>query len=303
MKDNCLVSIAINNYNYGRFINQAIDSSLNQSYPNVEVIVVDDGSTDNSREIIASYGDKIVPVFKENGGQASAFNAGFAASRGEIICFLDADDVCLPQKAVEVVKAFGDRTDLEWCFHPLKWVDGEAKPSIERGFSYPPAGEYDLREHIKAGKLRDKLPVLPSTSGLCFRRSLLQKILPMPEAKRIGLNDGYLEFTAIALSKGLLLDRELTLYRVHGSNAYSMRKDNRLVAARILTLTAYWMRVKYPFLSKFTNNIFAAALGAFWHSGGVEPEYQEFVKKYFSFLTPREKIEINARAIYNRLKP
>lgn len=302
MNDRCLVSIAINNYNYGQFLSQAIDSCLTQSYSPVEVIVVDDGSTDNSREIMATYGDKIIPVFKENGGQASAFNAGFAASHGEIICFLDADDVCLPEKVAEVVKAFGDRTDLEWCFHPLKWVDGEAKSSIERGFVYPPAGEYDLREHIKKGKLRDKLPVLPSTSGLCFRRSLLTQILPMPEAKRIGLNDGYLEFVAIALSKGLLLDRELTLYRVHGANAYSRRKDNRLVAARILTLTAYWMRVKFPFLSKFTNNIFAAALGAFWHSGGVEPEYQEFVQKYLDSLTLLEKIEINTRAFYHRLK-
>ncbi len=80
-----LASILINNYNYGRFLHEAIDSALSQTYPHTEVIVVDDGSTDNSREIIASYEDQIIPVLKENGGQASALNAGFAASRGEIV--------------------------------------------------------------------------------------------------------------------------------------------------------------------------------------------------------------------------
>ncbi|MEO1182237.1 MAG: glycosyltransferase, partial [Cyanobacteria bacterium J06636_28] len=86
-----LVSIVINNYNYASFVGQAIDSALNQSYENVEVIVVDDGSQDNSRDIISSYGDKIIPVFQKNGGQAAAFNAGFAHSSGDIICLLDAD--------------------------------------------------------------------------------------------------------------------------------------------------------------------------------------------------------------------
>jgi glycosyltransferase involved in cell wall biosynthesis len=70
MKDHPFVSILINNYNYGRFLQEAIDSALNQTYSPTEVIVVDDGSTDNSREIIASYGNKIIPVLKENGGQA-----------------------------------------------------------------------------------------------------------------------------------------------------------------------------------------------------------------------------------------
>ncbi len=73
-----LVSILINNYNYGRFLSKAIDSALNQEYQNIEVIVVDDGSTDDSRKIIESYGERIKPVLKENGGQASAFNAGFS---------------------------------------------------------------------------------------------------------------------------------------------------------------------------------------------------------------------------------
>ena len=78
-----LVTVLINNYNYGRFLREAIDSALNQTYGNVEVVVVDDGSTDESRDIIDGYAGRIVSVLKKNGGQGSAFNAGIAASRGE----------------------------------------------------------------------------------------------------------------------------------------------------------------------------------------------------------------------------
>src|SRR5271166_6653726 len=98
-----LVTILINNFNYGRFLRQAIDSALNQTYHNVEVIVVDDGSTDESRTIIGSYGNRIISVLKKNGGQASAFNAGIAASQGEIICMLDADDFFYPDKVERVI--------------------------------------------------------------------------------------------------------------------------------------------------------------------------------------------------------
>src|SRR2546428_10583836 len=91
-----LASIIINNYNYRRFLREAVDSALNQTYRNTEVIVVDDGSTDGSPEIIASYGDRIIPVLKQNGGQNSALNAGFSSSRGDVILFLDSDDVLLP---------------------------------------------------------------------------------------------------------------------------------------------------------------------------------------------------------------
>jgi glycosyltransferase involved in cell wall biosynthesis len=100
------VSVIINNYNYARFLNAAIDSALNQRYPLIEIIVVDDGSTDDSREIILSYGDRITAIFKENGGQASALNAAVAASRGNILCFLDADDFYHPDKVVRVVDTF-----------------------------------------------------------------------------------------------------------------------------------------------------------------------------------------------------
>ena len=75
------LTVLINNHNYARYLREATDSALEQTYPRTEVVVVDDGSTDESTEVIRSYGDRIVPVFKSNGGQASAFNAGFAHDR------------------------------------------------------------------------------------------------------------------------------------------------------------------------------------------------------------------------------
>src|SRR5688572_2252661 len=91
-----LASVVINNFNYGRFLGSAIESALAQTYPQIEVIVVDDGSTDESRSVIASFARRIKSVLKENGGQASALNAGFKASQGGVIIFLDADDTLLP---------------------------------------------------------------------------------------------------------------------------------------------------------------------------------------------------------------
>ena len=74
------VSICIVNHNYGRFLAAAIDSALAQTWPDVEVVVVDDGSTDDSDEVIASYDGRVVAVHQANGGQGSAFNSGFAAN-------------------------------------------------------------------------------------------------------------------------------------------------------------------------------------------------------------------------------
>src|SRR5262245_23561615 len=91
-----VASIVINNYNYGRFLAGAIDSALGQTYAGTEVVVVDDGSTDESREVLARYAGRVVPVLQANGGQAAAFNAGFAACAGQVVLFLDADDLLLP---------------------------------------------------------------------------------------------------------------------------------------------------------------------------------------------------------------
>ena len=94
-----LVSILVSNYNYGRYIGDSIQSALDQTYPNIELIICDDGSTDDSVSVIEPYLQKdprVRLIRKENGGQASGFNAAFAASRGEIIALLDSDDRFLP---------------------------------------------------------------------------------------------------------------------------------------------------------------------------------------------------------------
>src|ERR1700730_13631683 len=97
------VSIIINNYNYAEYLPSCIESAIAQTYRNTEVIVSDDGSTDNSRAIIESYGSSVIATFKLNGGQASALNAGYKMSSGDLVIFLDADDMLSPSCVSEVV--------------------------------------------------------------------------------------------------------------------------------------------------------------------------------------------------------
>ncbi len=142
------------------FLGAAIDSALHQTYDPIEVIVVDDGSKDRSRAIIAEYASRIVPVLKENGGQASAFNSGFMCSSGEILRFLDADDFFYPDKVREVVEVFQAANYLTrpvFVSHWLDLVDQRGRVAGRRGskatsrlnlydyakryrFTYPPSG-------------------------------------------------------------------------------------------------------------------------------------------------------------------
>ena len=114
-----LVSTIIPAYNAERYLAEAVDSALAQTHPNCEVIVVDDGSTDATAEILAGYGDRIRVVRQKNAGTAAACDAGAAAARGGWIAFLDADDVWLPEK-IELQLArcagFGISHTDSWCF-------------------------------------------------------------------------------------------------------------------------------------------------------------------------------------------
>jgi len=100
------VSAIIPTYNYARFLRDAIDSVLAQTFPVLEVIVVDDGSTDDTRQVLEAYGDRIRVIHQENAGVAAARMTGVSAARGEYLAFLDSDDIWLPQKLEKQIARF-----------------------------------------------------------------------------------------------------------------------------------------------------------------------------------------------------
>ncbi len=131
-----LLGIVVVSCNYERFLAEAIGSAVEQTYSNVEVIVVDDGSTDSSPEIIRSFGGKVRAIFKPNEGETSVVNRGFAESRGDAIIFLDSDDRLDPTVAEEIAAV---------------WQPGLVK--VQYGLQIIDAAGYragDVRAHLSA---------------------------------------------------------------------------------------------------------------------------------------------------------
>lgn len=308
-----LVSILINNYNYGRFLNDAIASALHQTYPNVEVIVVDDGSTDDSRAIIAHYGDRVVPILKANGGQASAMNAGFAASHGDIICLLDSDDLFLPEKAAEVVAAFQTAPDIGWVFHesaphPTEAITPNQLSDLfqdaTQDNAHHPFQPIDFRTPLR----RAQLPTFtPSTSNLCLARSLAAQLFPLPEEKGksgMAITDLYIKYLAVGLERGCTSQKNLGIFRVHGHNGCSAASSDRqrLVYTEVYLMTAYWMRVNFPEFSKLSRKLFSRGLATCLKSQSHNPDNRRIIRGYWSASSALEKLQISGKAFYYFLK-
>src|SRR5689334_15406627 len=125
------LSIIIPNWNYERFVGDAIRSALAVRWSDKEVIVVDDGSTDNSRAVIADFGSQITTILQKNSGQNGAANAGFARSSGDTIIFLDSDDMLLPTVAEEVNSVWHER--ISKVQYGLLDIDENGESSGEHG--------------------------------------------------------------------------------------------------------------------------------------------------------------------------
>ena len=169
-----LVSILICSYNYERFVGQTIASALRQTWPRVEVVVVDDGSTDGSWAVIASFGDRIKAIRQTNGGQGAAYNTCFANSSGDWLIFLDCDDLldgdCIERCMREV------RDGVDKVAFQLRVVDAEGRDS---GNVIP----YTMH----TGDVRPILRTFgtyggPPGSGNWYRRSVLEKYFPLDTA-------------------------------------------------------------------------------------------------------------------------
>jgi glycosyltransferase involved in cell wall biosynthesis len=206
-------SVIINNYNYGRFLPDAIESALAQTYPHKEIIVVDDGSTDESRQILQRYADRVKLILKENGGQASAFHAGFAAAHGEVICFLDSDDYWAPQLLERVASVW--RPGLAMVEWRMECVDAQGK-SLGKQLPprVPPRG--DLRPRLM---YHGFYPCTP-TSANAFARHALEAIFPLDEPLWRINADLPLVLAAPFYGAFEFIDEPLAYYRLHGANLF-----------------------------------------------------------------------------------
>ncbi len=215
------VTALIDTYNQESFLAEAIESVLAQDFPasELEILVVDDGSTDSTSHVAARYSDRIRYIRKENGGQASALNVGFAESRGEIIALVDADDLWLPRKIRRVVEEFERCPKAGAVFHRGQyWSPVEGRCEDDASFvplnGYLPESEDAI---LRFGSV--------STSWTTLRRDVAERIFPLPESLKV-LADSFVIATAIFCAPVATVDECLARYRQHDTNlTYSVRPD------------------------------------------------------------------------------
>lgn len=205
------LSIVITNYNYGRFLPVALDSILDQG-EDVQIIVVDDCSSDNSREVIAAYSDRVTPVLQDvNQGHGGGFNAGFAKATGDLVMFLDADDFMLPGGIATIKSQYDPRIAI--YHYRMRYADDAGALS---GIFPPP--EAPLADGDLSKRLRETGTYNGTiTSGLVFSREFLSRVMPMDsEAYRQG-GDGYLSATVPLHGPSVTIETPVSAYRLHGS--------------------------------------------------------------------------------------
>jgi glycosyltransferase involved in cell wall biosynthesis len=206
-----LVSVAIGMYNAAPYIGEAIESVLAQSYRPLELIVVDDGSTDGGDDIVRSYGDAVVYERQENAGNGAARNRAVAMASGQLYAFLDADDRFLPDKLERQYAVLDEHPDVDVVFgHVREFVSPELTAE-ERDAIRPPA------------------PPAPWTAPnlMLARRDAFWKVGPFAETLKVGVT---VDWYARALEAGLrtaMLPEVVLERRLHLANNGIRERDSR----------------------------------------------------------------------------
>jgi glycosyltransferase involved in cell wall biosynthesis len=214
-----LITALVDTYNHEKYIEQALVSVLEQglSPAELEIVVVDDGSTDGTGSIVQKFAPRVKHVRKKNGGQASAFNAGFAESRGEIVAILDGDDWWAEGKLRAVVDALERNRNVAAVGHGHWRFDDETKEMEVRA----PA-ERQVINLATAEATRAAIPLwgFLLMGALTVRRSLLERIMPLPE-EMVFMADTPIQAAAMAMGT-LVLEEPLFYYRYHAQNLYAI---------------------------------------------------------------------------------
>ena len=211
------VTVLIDTYNHERFIEEALVNVLEQDFPHadMEILVVDDGSTDRTPEIVAKFAPRARLIRKANGGQASAFNAGIPEARGEIISFLDGDDWWARNKLARVMETITSDASLGIVGHGITITHPgnlAQAHTLREGFRF----QANTLEGARVFRLRK---AFLGTSRMTVRAGLLRQIGAIPE-KIVIQADEYLFTLAATIAVGQILPEPLTYYRVHDANGF-----------------------------------------------------------------------------------
>ena len=239
------VTVLIDTYNHERFIEEAIVSVLEQDFPaaEVDVLVVDDGSTDRTPEIVRKFEPRVRLLRKVNGGQASAFNVGIPETRGEIVAFLDGDDWWAKEKLSVVMNYLAGRRHIGIVGHGIHQFDsdtGQATATIPQH-----AREISF-DTVSNGKLFRQMMCFFGTSRVTIRRNVLSRVLPVPESLVVEA-DEFLSIMSAAYSASGLIQQPLTFYRLHADNLFQVRTKDEVKQRRIqkvLTALAEELRIR-----------------------------------------------------------
>jgi len=221
-KTTCLIS----NYNYRQYIADAVDSALGQTTPFDEIIIVDDGSTDDSQEFVRRrYGhhSTVKLVAKKNQGQLSCFNEGFRRSTGDIIFFLDADDVYEKNYVEAALKAYFQSPGCDFLFTGYRTFHAPSGQILNIDKAPTVSREaLDLGYSVILS-LYKRVCVGAPTSCLSMRRRLLQHILPIPylDDWRICADDCLNFGSSLMRGRKFFLQEPLVRYRIHNNNNFT----------------------------------------------------------------------------------
>lgn len=222
------VSIIIPTYNRGGFLKQAIDSALVQTYRDIEIIVIDDGSTDNTSELVSSYGDRIQYIKQNRKGVSAARNLGIKNAIGEFISFLDDDDLYLPHKIETNIEYFNKYPDVALLCSGFRFID-EIGNKVMRGDVFSEKSELTLHDIA--------IFTLVHTSSVIIRSDILQKTSGFREGARIS-EDYDLWSRILMLGKGYAIPEVLTCFRQHAGNtkllSWKLLKENTRIIEGII---------------------------------------------------------------------
>ncbi|EGD01753.1 glycosyl transferase family protein [Burkholderia sp. TJI49] len=203
------LTIAICNYNHAAYLRSAIDSALAQQADGIRVLVVDDGSTDDSRDIIRSYGDRIFAVFQENRGQVAAYNRALEHVATPYVILLDADDLLYADAATRVLAAFASGDFVKVHFR----LDVITQDGALTGVTVPQSVvDADCGRLLREGWLYPS----PPASGNAYRTDALKRIFPVPvTADNLHGADFYAIYGIALLGAVHMIDAALGGYRIH----------------------------------------------------------------------------------------